>query len=137
MAIFKQIQGAVNSILPTLYDDEDLTVDITWKRFKGSVFNEDEGVNEDTYTDFTDISAIKVEREMGSKDSGRTFPPGPWSIASGDVQYLFQFGDVPEGASIRDLIVEVVGGQTITYNVKKIYPVFGLIVKVDVLGYAS
>lgn len=140
MAIFKQIQGAVNSILPTLYNDEDLTVNITWKRFKGSTFNEDEGVNEDNYTDFTAISAIKVEREMSSKNAGRTFPPGPWAIASGDVQYLFQFGDVPAGASIRDLIVEIDSdinvGQEITYNIKKIYPVFGLIVKVDVLGYA-
>lgn len=132
MGIFKQIQGAVNSILPTLYTDEDLTTIITWKKFKASVFNETEGVNEDTYTDFANISAIKVEREIGSKNAGRTFPPGPWAVASGDVQYLFQFEDVPDGASIRDLIVD----GDITYNVKRIYPVFGLIVKVEVMGYA-
>lgn len=132
MGIFKQIQGAVNSILPTLYNDEDLTTIITWKKFKESTFDANEGVNVDSYTDYKEISAIKVEREIGSKNAGRTFPPGPWSIASGDVQYLFQFDDIPDGASIRDLIVD----GSITYNVKKIYPVFGLIVKVDVVGYA-
>jgi len=134
MAIFSQIQGAVNSILPSLYSDEDLTTNVTWKKFKGSEFNEEEGVNEDSYTEFKSINAIKVEREMGSKNAGRTYPPGPWSIASGDVQYLFQFADVPADASIRDLVIDNETG--ITYNVKKIYPVFGLIVKVDVLGYA-
>ena len=132
MAIFKQIQGAVNSILPTLYNDTDLTTIITWKKFKASVYNETEGVNEDSYTSFSNIAAIKVEKEVGSTNAGRAFPPGPWAVASGDVQYLFQFDDVPDGASIRDLIVD----GDITYNVKKIYPVFGLIVKVDVVGYA-
>jgi hypothetical protein len=132
VAIFQQIQNAVNSILPTLYNDEDLTTIIIWKRFKDSEFNEVSGANEDTYTDFKNISAIRVEKEIGSRNAGRTFPPGPWSVASGDVQYLFQFADVPTGASIRDLIVD----GDITYNVKKIYPVFGLIVKVDVVGYA-
>lgn len=131
MGIFKQIQGAVNSILPTLYNDEDLTTTITWRRFKDSSFDPDEGVNVDTYTNFANISAIRVEKEIGSKDAGRTYPPGPYAISSGDVQYLFQFDDVPEGASIRDLLVD----GSITYNVKKIYPVFGLIVKVDVIGY--
>lgn len=131
MGIFKQIQGAVNSILPTLYNDADLTTIINWKRFKGSAFNEEEGVNEDTYTTFSDIAAIKVEREIASTKAGRYWPPGPYGLSSGEVQLLFQFADVPEGASIRDLVVD----GSITYNVKKIYPVFGLIVKVDVIGY--
>ena len=132
MGIFKQIQGAVNSILPTLYNDEELTTMIMWRRFLDSDYDEDEGVNVDSYTDFANIAAIRVEKEVGSTNAGRAYPPGPWALSSGVVQYLFQFGDVPLGVSIRDLIVE----GSITYNVKKIYPVFDLIVKVDVIGYA-
>lgn len=132
MGIFAQIQSAVDSILPQLYEDEDLTVTITWKVFASSEFNEDTGVNEDTYTDYTDITAIKVEKEIGSTNPGRSYPPGPWAMASGDIQYLFRHNHVPDGASIRDLIVE--GNQT--YSVKKIFPVFNLITKVEVEGYA-
>ena len=131
MGIFGQIQNAVNSILPQLYTDEQLTTTVTWRKFAGSSFNEASGVNEDTYTDST-IKAIKVEKEVGSTNAGRSYPPGPWSMASGDIQYLFKPESVPEGASIRDLIVE----GDMTYSVKKIYPVFGLIVKVEVEGYA-
>ena len=131
MGIFGQIQNAVNSILPQLYTDEQLTTTVTWRKFAGSSFNEASGVNEDTYTDST-IKAIKVEKEVGSTNAGRSYPPGPWSMASGDIQYLFKHESVPEGASIRDLIVE----GDMTYSVKKIYPVFGLIVKVEVEGYA-
>jgi len=132
VGIFDQIQGAVNSILPTLFEDEGLTSLVTWKKFTDSVFDEGHGVNVDTYVDTKDISAIRIEKEIGASNAGRIYPPGQWATTTGDVQYLFQFADVPDGASIRDLVVE--GG--ITYNVKKIYPVFGLIVKVDVLGYA-
>jgi hypothetical protein len=115
-----------------LYEDEDLTSIVTWKKFADSVFNESLGVNEDTYTDYSDLSAIKVEKEIGYSNPQRTYPPGPWSMASGDVVYLFRDASVPDGASIRDLIVD----GSITYSVKKIYPVFGLIVKVEVEGYA-
>jgi hypothetical protein len=132
MGIFSQIQGAVNSILPQLYNDPDLITTVTWKRFLKSEFDEDAGVNVETYTDFTEISAIKVEKEIGSKNLYRSETRGSWTMASGEVVYLFQDGNVPENASIRDLIVD----GSYTYSVKKIFPVFNLIVKVEVEGYA-
>lgn len=134
MAIFSQIQSAVNSILPRLYTDEGLTTILIWKKFADSDFDEDQGVNVDTYTDYPDIAAIKVEKEIGSTNPGRSYPnqQGVWSMASGDVVYLFQDDSVPDGASIRDLIVD----GTDTYSVKRIFPVFGLIVKVEVEGYS-
>lgn len=131
MGIFGQIKNSVNSILPQLYNDPELTTALTWRKFSGSTFNEEAGVNEDTYTD-SSVVAIRVEKEVGSTNAGRTYPPGPWSMASGDIQYLFKYESVPDGASIRDLIVD----GDMTYSVKKIYPVFGLIVKVEVEGYA-
>ncbi len=92
----------------------------------------DRNENVDTYIDSSPINVIRVEKEIGAANAGRAFPPGQWGTSTGDVVYLFQFADVPDGASIRDMIVE----GAITYNVKKIYPVFGLIMKVEVLGYA-
>ena len=131
MGIFAQIQGAVDSILPQLYEDEDLVTVITWRRFAGSVFNESQGVNEETYADFTDINAIKVEKEIGTRQwQGNV--QGDWDIASGDVVYLFRHQHVPADVSVRDLIVD----GSFTYSVKKIFPVFNLIVKVEVEGYA-
>ena len=132
MGIFSQIQGAVDSILPQLYEDEDLTTVVTWKKFSTSEFDHDAGVNVDAYTNYADIKAIKVEKEIGSRDMWRGNTQGILSIASGDVVYLFQDRNVPEGASIRDLIID----GAFTYSVKKIFPVFGLIVKVEVEGYA-
>lgn len=131
MGIFAQIQSAVDSILPQLYEDDDLTTTITWKRFLGNTFDEAQGVNVETYTDFTGIKAIKVEKEIGTRNwQGNT--RGQWDIASGDVVYLFRDQHVPEDVSVRDLIVD----GALTYSVKKIFPVFNLIVKVEVEGYA-
>jgi len=136
MGIFAQIQSAVNSILPQLYEDEDLVTVVTWKRFAGSVFNESEGVNQETYTDFTNISAIKVEKTVGarrfSQNSAVNEVARAWDLTSGDVVYLFRHENVPTGVSVRDLIVD----GAVTYSVKKVFPVFNLIVKVEVEGYA-
>jgi hypothetical protein len=135
MGIFAQIQSAVDSILPQLYEDEDLTTIVTWRKFSDSDFDEDAGVNVDTYTDFTNITAIKVEKEVSSRSLWQTGQTsGSWGIASGDVIFLFRDQHVPEGVSIRDLIVDNDTGYT--YSVKKIFPVFNLIVKVEVSGYA-
>lgn len=136
MTLFSQIKNSVNSILPRLYSDPDLTTEITWKVFKDSVFDESMGVNVDTYTDYTKIQAIRVEKEIGASKFGG-YNTGSlasqFGVGSGDTVYLFKFDDVPTAASIRDTIVEPNGMK---YSVKKIYPVFGLIVKVEVKGYA-
>ena len=132
MGIFAQIQSAVDSILPQLYEDEDLVTVVTWRRFAGSTFNESQGINEETYTDFTSIRAIKVEKEVGTRRWQQGTTGAVWDLTSADVVYLFRFEHVPSDVSVRDLIVD--GANT--YSVTKIYPVFGLIVKVEVAGYA-
>lgn len=130
MGIFGQVKSAVSSILPGLFADPDLAIDVTWKMFAGSVFDEAQGVNVETYTDYA-LSAIRVEKEIGSIQT-RAAPPGPWMMSIGDVVYLFKSEDVPAGASIRDSLVD---GEY-TYGIKKIFPIFNLITKVEVKGYA-
>lgn len=130
MGIFSQITRAVESILPKLFDDEDLAVDITWKLFESAVFNPDTQVNEETYSEST-ITAIRIKKDIGSMRS-RQLPPGPWNMAVGDVVFLFQSDDVPSGASIKDLIIDA----GYSYGVEKITPIFGLITQVEVKGYA-
>jgi len=129
MAMFAQIKNAVNSILPSLYNDEDLAVTVTWKLFSGSEFNESTGVNVETYTDYS-ISAIRIEKETQGMTTGAR--SGGVPITVGDLVYLFQGPDVPDGATTRDIIVE----GAYAYQIESIYPVFGLVTKVEVRGYA-
>lgn len=136
MGIFSQIQSAVDSILPQLYEDDDLVTIVTWRRFAGSAFNEVLGVNEETYTNFPNIRAIKVEKVVGARRFNQSNAANEvmrtWDLTSGDVVYLFRHQYVPSDVSTRDLIVDGVN----TYSVKKVFPVFNLIVKVEVEGYA-
>ena len=129
MGMFSQIQNAVNSILPSLYNDEDLRVMVTWRRFSESVFNEATGVNEETYVDYS-IPAIRIEKETQGMATGAR--SGGVPITVGDSVYLFQGPDVPDGATTRDIIVE----GDYSYQIESIYPVFGLVTKVEVRGYA-
>ena len=129
MGMFAQIRNSVNSILPRLYTDEDLVTEVTWRKFSTSGFDDAKGYAEDTYVNYT-ISAIKLEKENKSATQGVRSTGVSMSI--GDVVYLFQYGDLPDGISTRDVIVE----DGLTYSVEKIYPVFGLVTKVEVKGYA-
>jgi len=129
MGLFGQVKNSVNSILPGLFSDPDLAISVTWKVFSGSVFDEDQGVNVETYTDYV-LSAIRIEKEIGSIQT-KSVPPGPWMMSIGDVVYLFKSSDLPSGVSIRDGLVD---GEY-TYGVKRILPIFNLITKVEVKGY--
>lgn len=130
MPLFSQIARSVNSILPRLFGDPDLATEITWRRFNASEWDNDAGINVETFDDFT-ITSIRIEKEVGSMRTNK-FPPGAFMMSTGDLIFLFEAGDVPSGASIRDQIVE----DGLAYGVKKIEPVFGLITKVEVKGYA-
>lgn len=135
MTVGQQIFSSVNSILPTLFGDPYLVTPVTWKRFSTSTFDEDEGVNVDVYVDYTGISAIRIDKDIStSKFVQNRLSASQMGIAVGDNAYLFQAADVPARASIRDIIIETDSGTQ--YSVKKISPVFGLIVKVEVKGYA-
>jgi len=133
MSLFKQIKSSVNSILPRLYSDADLTTTVTWQVFKESVFDESLGVNVDDYTNYTNLKTIRVEKEIGASKFSGVNLASQFGVGSGDIVYLFRYDDVPAGASIRDIILESNGMR---YGVKRIYPVFGMIVKVEVKGYA-
>jgi hypothetical protein len=127
--MFSQIKRSVNSILPSLYNDDELATNITWRKFSGSVFNENTGVNEETYTEHT-VRAIRIEKETQGMATGRT--SGGVSIIVGGVVYMFKGPDIPDGASTRDIIVD----SGYAYAIEKITPVFGLVTKVEVRGYA-
>lgn len=129
MGMFAQIKASVNSILPSLYNDDDLAIDVTWRKFTGSVFNETTGVNDETYTEYT-IRAIRIQKETQGMSTGRA--SGGVPITVGDVAYLFKGPDLPEGASTRDIIVDT----GYSYAIDKIVPIFGLVTQVDVRGYA-
>lgn len=130
MGFFSQIKSSVDSVLVKLFADPDLPVTVTWKVFTGSDWSEEEGINIETYSSST-IQAIRVEKEVGSMQT-KAVPPGPWLMAMGDVVFLFKSGDVPAGAGIRDLLID---GEY-TYGIRRILPIFDLITKVEVKGYA-
>ena len=130
MGLFGQVRSTVIATLPTFFEDDEATTEVTWKLYGGSNYNSTLGYNVETWTEYT-LTAIKIEKVEGSKKT-KLYPPAGGSMATGDMVFLFKSPDLPTGASGRDLIVD----GSITYAVEKILPVFNLITKVEVKGYA-
>jgi len=126
-------QSALDSVFPELLQEDRLSSEVTWRKFSSSAYNPDAGYNEDRYEVFV-MRAIKIDRVLGV-GGGTGYPMGVEGaqLAEGQVIFLFDPADVPEGASIRDTIVD---GVT-QYKIKTIYPVYGLITKVLAQGIGS
>lgn len=130
MSIYGSVQRAVEHMTPKLWGDPNLGIEVTWRRFAGSTFDAVRGVNVESYDNFT-LTALGTEKAVGFKHTS-AFPPGPGAMAIGDVVYVFLADGMPTGISVRDLLID----GDFTYGVEKIFPVIGLIVKVEVKGYA-
>lgn len=131
MGIGAQIKASVKSILPQVFNDEDLNTKVTWRKFSESTFDATAGYNVDTYKNYV-IYGLKVEHMQGIGSGKGGYLPGmdATGIEYGMVSFLFRTADLPSGRSIRDRILD---GDTV-YRIKNFYPIMDLITKVDVEG---
>ena len=130
MSLFTPVKNATLSFLPKLTRDPNLATTITWRVFLRAEFDEDQGVNVEKYRDYQ-VPAIRIEKGVGVQQS-RNFPSGNLTMAVGDSDYIVDDRDKPPGVSIRDVIVD---GE-ITYQIRRMLPVFNLLTRIETKGYA-
>ena len=131
MGMLDPVLSSYLAHLDILFDDGNYIRDVTWKRFKESVYDETEGVNVEAYDDF-DLQAVRIDKEIGVGTTARQYPPGSWKLPTGDVLYVFKTADLPDDIGTRDLIVD----GPLQYGVERINPSGQVIMIVDVRGYA-
>ena len=130
--MLEQIQQAVTSILPRLYEDGNLTRDITYRVFNGTSFDTDKGYNVEQWTSYS-VKAIPLEAALtGRKVSPVAFSAVNTALQRGNTVFMFRTADLPDKVSLRDTIVD----DITTYNIFKITPVFGIITLVEVVSNA-
>jgi hypothetical protein len=127
---FSQIKSSLRSFMPRLFDDDALAVDIVWRRFLKSEFNAEKGYNEDVFEE-TDARAVKLDASLGFS-GGASFPSNAEGsgLEYGLTRFVFRSSEVPEGANIRDQLLE----GSYTYRIKKITPILDVVVQVDAEG---
>lgn len=128
--MFRQIQSAVNSILPKLFEDDGLYVEVTYKKFVSDTFDPAQGFNVEQYTDH-EVRAIRLAATISiTKRGGIRYDPGTLSMQRGECVFMFQPGDLPSGLSLRDVIVQ--DGRN--YAILNIENIFGLALKIQASG---
>jgi len=127
MGIFGQIQGPVRGVIGALTTDKDLRVVITYRRWTGKEWDDDE---DSQVSAFSETSVNVVRLSHNSKSIGIF----PGKLQVGEQLYLFDFRDAPTGMSLKDEILNEVG---YTQKIKQIQPIFGLAVAITVEGGGS
>lgn len=124
MGFFAQAAGPTRSVLNKLFADQDLAVEITYKRYVGSSFNSTTKVTELTYTDIP-LTVLRLSHTVSSQLVGTD------GVQVGDQLYLINGPDIPTGMSMRDKIVDENNNEQ---DIKQITPIFGLATAVTIRG---
>lgn len=122
MGIFGQIKVPVVAALDELLNDEDFSAEVTYKRYTGQSFNEDEGHSVSTYSS-TKITMSRL------RHNARSALVATASVQVGDFVFICKADDVPEGMSLKDLIVD---GDGNVFPVKDINNIFDMAVVINV-----
>lgn len=128
--MFAPVQKAIRSQMTHLIQDEDLSVNLTWKVFSTSTFDTNLQYNVEVFNEFT-VRAVRLGKQMGAMTT-RRFPPQDAAMTTADVVYVVRNEDMPAGASKRDIIVD----GLLEYRVDDLVPIAGTITRVDVKGHA-
>lgn len=124
MGIFGSIQGPIRAVLNNLINDRDLREQVKYDKYTGQAFDSELGHEVNTYAS-TVPYCIRLQHNADSVKEA-TF-----EVQIGDNLFMFRGTDVPEGASLKDQIVDEAG---LIYKVKDIQNIFGLAVSVTVEG---
>lgn len=127
--ITSRVVSATISMMDKLFLDPNLYRDVTWKKFVSSTYNSSLGYNVDSYTE-TSLKGVKLDNTRNTWPSG--YPSGfdGSGLEAGDTVFFFKTSELPSSISIRDMIIE----GTISYRVKSIIPIVGVITQVNVQG---
>lgn len=105
-----------------ILDDDDLAVEVTYRKFVSQDYNESLGYNEDIFSETTPTVA-RLRHTVASA------LVGVGDIQAGDQVYMMRAEDAPSGMSLKD---EIINEDGETQKIKDITPIFGLAVLVTV-----
>ena len=123
MAISSSIFKAASASIDLLFSDSNLTVQIQYKLFSGSTFNEGLGYNQDVYINYS-LVAIKTERKRISVASSGQMG----GIEGTEISYLIK--DLPEDYSNRDILEH----DGVNHQIEKITPIADMAFRIEIKG---
>lgn len=124
MSFYKQIRGPIRNILGDLCGDSDLAETVTYRKYLGQAFSEEEGHIVDHVVDSTPV-AIRL------RHSERSAQVASGPVEKGDQYFLFQYESLPNEISLLDKIIDANGK---TYSLTSIDKIFGLAITITVDG---
>lgn len=127
--MFDQIASAVKTILPKLYGDPLLAKIVTYRKYNGVSFDPTVGFNVERWKTYS-VKAIKLTSPLQSK-TATGYEGGRTVVQGGETLFMIKSEDLPDGISVKDSILDE---RNVTYNVKRIEPIFGLLTKITAVS---
>ena len=120
--IFRQVKGPTESVLRQLLADTRLSEQVTYKRFDSESYNSSLGYNVASYTSYS-LTGINLKHNSQSVAVATT------KVQVGEPVYVFNAEDMPDGISLKDVIVDSKGNEL---KVKAIQNIFDIAVSITV-----
>lgn len=129
MRNFARIQNKAGSFLSRVMNSGAET-HITYKLFVSSDFDDETGMNVDTYSEY-EVPAIRVDASLQAQLAS-TILAGV-SFNSGEIIYMIQSKELPrEDVYSPNILKDYIQDGTVERQIKNAVPIFDILVKVQV-----
>jgi len=120
--IFRQVKGPTESVLRQLLADTRLSEKVTYKRFDSEAYDRSLRYNVASYTSYS-LTGINL------RHNSKSVAVATSRVQVGEPVYVFNAEDIPDGISLKDVIVDENGNEL---KVKAIQNIFNIAVSVTV-----
>ena len=129
MKNFARIQNKAESFLTKLMKSG-IQTEIIYKLFVSSEFNDETGINEDVYSEFS-IPAVRVDASLQAQWAS-TILAGV-SFNAGEILYLVQHKEMPRSDVYSpDILKDYIQDASLERQVKNAVPIFDILIKLSV-----
>lgn len=129
MKNFARIQNKAGSFLTRLMKSG-IQTEIVYKLFVSSAFNDETGMNEDVYSEFS-VPAVRVDASLQAQWAS-TILAGV-SFNSGEILYLVQHKEMPRSDVYSpDILKDYIQDASLERQVKNAVPIFDILIKLSV-----
>ncbi len=100
VGIISRVRTPVMNVIDMFLADTMIAESLTYRKFRGQAFSEEEGHNVDTFDEST-VTGLRLRHTL------RTASASQGNVEKGDQFFLFRLDAIPSGFSMKDKIVDL------------------------------
>ena len=128
--MFKHIKNQAISLLNRLFNDSDLTTEVTYKKFDSASYDETTGKNVSTYSEYS-VDAIRSNTALEAQGTSSVL--NAIGFEAGEMFFYLRKSDIPRNNLYdSEILKDYIVADGKDYQVRKCVPIFDIFARIQV-----